>query len=84
MGIVNEIGEGRNTIAGSVAPVIGNDQVKLLLMIKGRYLIIIAHHLTIPMEKKNPWPFVVTHVKAARDRNMIPKRYGDVEGISRA
>jgi hypothetical protein len=84
MGILNQIGEGRGPRAGSITPVISNDQVNLLLMIKRRHLIIITYHLTIPMEKKNPRPFAMPHVKAAGDGDTLPNPYGVVEGIFRA
>jgi hypothetical protein len=84
MRILNEIGEGRDSAAGSVTPVIGDDQVRPDLMIKGSDLIVIAHHLTVPVEKKNPWPFVVAHVKTTRDGYPVRDPYGKVEGISRA
>ena len=84
MRILDEIGEGRDSAAGSIAPVIGHDQVHLALMIKGRDLIVIAHHLTVPMKKKDPWPFVLAHVKATRDGYAVRDPYGEVEGISRA
>jgi outer membrane receptor for monomeric catechols len=51
MGILSEIGEGGDATADSVTPVIGHNQVQSLFVIKERDLIIIADHLTIPMEK---------------------------------
>jgi hypothetical protein len=51
MGILSEMGKGRGPCAGSIAPVIGHDQVHLLLVVKSRDLIIITHHLPIPVEK---------------------------------
>jgi hypothetical protein len=51
MGIMNEVGEGRGPTAGSITPVIGDDQVNFLLMIKRRDVIVITRHLAIPVEK---------------------------------
>jgi hypothetical protein len=45
------MGEGRGSGAGSIAPVIGYDKVRFLLVVKGRNLIIITHHLPIPVEE---------------------------------
>ena len=51
VGILSEIGESGNPAAYSVAPVISNHQVQPLLMIEEGDLIIVAHHLAIPMEE---------------------------------
>jgi hypothetical protein len=53
-------------------------------MIKGRDLIIIAHHLAIAVKKKNPWPFVLAHVKTTRDGDTVRNPYGEVKAISMA
>ena len=60
MAILNEVREGGNPAAGSITPVIGNDQVHFLLVIEGRDLIIIAHHFTVSVEEKDPGPFLMT------------------------
>jgi hypothetical protein len=36
------------------------------------------------MEKKNPWPFAMPHVKAAGDGDTLSDPYGKIETISRA
>jgi hypothetical protein len=53
-------------------------------MIKGRDLIIIAHHLAVPVEKKDPWPFVLAQVETARDGDTVRHPYEEVKGVSRA
>jgi hypothetical protein len=53
-------------------------------MVKEGDLIIIAHHLAVPVKKKNPWPFVLAHVETARDSYAIRNPYGKIKGISRA
>jgi hypothetical protein len=82
--ILNEIGEGGGSAAGSITPVIGYDQVHLALMIKGRDLVIIAHHLAVPVKKKDPGPFVLSHVETTRDSDTARHPYGEVKGVSRA
>jgi hypothetical protein len=82
--ILNEIGEGRGSGTCSITPVVGHDQVHLPLVIKGRNLIIIAYHFTVPVKKKNPWPFALTHVKATSDGDTARDPYGEVKGIPRA
>jgi hypothetical protein len=52
-------------------------------MIKGRDLIVVAHHLTISVEKQNPRPLRMAHVKSAGDRGLVLNRNGDVKGILR-
>jgi hypothetical protein len=84
MRILNEIGDGRGSAADSITPVIGNNQVHSSLMIKRSDLIVIAYHLTVPVEKKNPWPFVFAHVKTASDGYTARDPYGEVKGIPRA
>jgi len=84
MCILNKIGEGRDPGAGPITPVIGHNEINFLLMVKGRDLVIIAHHLTIPVEKKNPWPFVMPDVEAAKDGYPISHQNREVEGICRA
>jgi hypothetical protein len=51
MGVLSEIGEGRDPATDPVTPVIGHDQVQSLLVIKGRNFIVIAHHLTISVKE---------------------------------
>jgi hypothetical protein len=53
-------------------------------MIEGRDLVIIAHHLTIPVEKKKPWPIVLARIKTTRDGNAVSNPYRKVNGISGA
>jgi hypothetical protein len=53
-------------------------------MIKRRDLIIIAHDLAIAVKKKNPWPFVLAHVKTTRDGNAVSHPNKKVKSISRA
>ena len=65
MAILNEVRERGNAAAGSIPPVIGNDQVQFLLVIERSDLIVIAHHFTIAVEEKNPGPFLMTLVKTA-------------------
>jgi hypothetical protein len=35
------------------------------------------------VEKKNPWPFVMAHVKAARDRGLVSNRDGEIKCVLR-
>jgi hypothetical protein len=51
MGILSKVSEGGNPTTYPITSVIGNDQVQPLLVEKGRDLIVIAYHLTIPMKK---------------------------------
>jgi hypothetical protein len=83
MAIVNETREGWNSTAGSITSVISNDEVEVPLMIKGRDLIIVAHHFTISVEKQDPRPLMMAHVKSARDRGLVCNKDGDVKGILR-
>jgi len=53
-------------------------------MIEGGDLIIIAHHLAVPVKKKNPWPFVLAHVETTRDGYTVRNPYGEVKAVSRA
>jgi len=53
-------------------------------MIKGRDLVIIAHHLAVPVKEKDPWPFVLSHVETTRDGDTARHPYGEVKGVSRA
>src|SRR4030042_4515550 len=84
MRILNEVGEGGGSAAGSIAPVIGHDQVHLALMVEGGDLIIIARHLAVPVKKKNPRPFALAHVETTRDGYTVRNPYGEVKGVSRA
>jgi hypothetical protein len=81
MRILNEIGEGRGSGTGSVTPVIGHDQIHLPLMIKEGNLIIIAHHFAIPVEKKNPWPFVLAPVETTRNGHAFRNSYGKINRV---
>jgi hypothetical protein len=53
-------------------------------MIDGGDLIIIAHHLAVPVKKKNPWPFALARVETTRDGYIVRNPYGEVKGVSRA
>jgi hypothetical protein len=53
-------------------------------VVKRRNLVIIAYHLSIPVEVQNPRPFAMARVKAAEDGNIVPNRHREVEGIFRA
>jgi hypothetical protein len=81
MCILNKIGEGRDPGAGPITPVVGHNEINFLLMVKRRDLVIITHHLTIPVKKKKPWPFVMPRVESARDGNTLSDQNREVEGI---
>jgi hypothetical protein len=53
-------------------------------MVKEGDLIIIAHHLAVPVKKKNPWPFVLAHVETTKDGYTVRNPYGEVKGVPRA
>jgi hypothetical protein len=52
-------------------------------MIKGRDLIVIAHHFAISVKEQDPWSFGVAQVETARDENTFPYRHRMVKGILR-
>jgi hypothetical protein len=51
-------------------------------MIKGGDLIIIDHHLAVPVKKENPWPFVLAHVETTRDGYTVRDPYRKVKSVS--
>jgi hypothetical protein len=53
-------------------------------MIKGGDLIIIADHLAVAVEKKDPWPFVLAHVETTGEGDTFRHPYEEVKGVSRA
>jgi hypothetical protein len=82
--ILNEVRERGNAAAGSVTPVIGNDQVQSLLVIERSDFIIITHHFAIAVEEKDPGPFLMALVKSAGDGSLVPNGNGEVKAIARA
>jgi hypothetical protein len=53
-------------------------------MVKRSNFIIVARHLSIPMEKENPRPVPVTDIKSAADRNSFIYWDQQFEGPLRA
>jgi hypothetical protein len=52
-------------------------------MIKGRDLIVIAHHFAISVKEQDPWSLGVAHVETAQDENTFPSPDREVKGILR-
>jgi hypothetical protein len=50
-------------------------------MVQRSNVVIVADHLTVAVEKEDPWPLRISHIETAGDRDLRIHGNGKVKGI---
>jgi hypothetical protein len=80
---MDKMGQCRAPTTGTVAAVIGHDQVEPVLGVKRRYVIVVANNLAVSMKEDDPRPAIMAGIEAACDGYTIIDMDCLVKGIAR-